>query len=246
MSAADILLKCGEIQKVLFFENFMTHLRPGEIMCINEPEWGDTLIFEHWRIHGIDFILNFKLLSEDSLIARGINPSYTRHEVLLEEKTLQQRDLHAQFLERLRLDGKTLDQVKKQFEQEGRDGSLLDFKEYTREMLEERLTPGKKTIQGDRNSNVEVLERQKEIPSDLQRPRLNQYFLTPPSAIEDLKALDGLEETIFDEKVEEWKALYLEPAPKAPGLRTTYPLFKEVVSISPRIYSFPDKELQID
>lgn len=224
----------------------MTHLRPGEIMCINEPEWGDTFIFEHWRIHGIDFILNFRLLSEDSLIARGINPSYTRHEVLLEEKTYQQRELHGQFLERLRLDGKTLEQVKKQFEQEGRDASLLDFKEYTREMLEERLVPGKKTIQGDRNSNIEVLERQKEVPSDLQRPRLNQYFLTPPSAIEDFKKYEELDETEFETYLQQWKELYLEPPPKVAGLRTTYPLFKEVTTVSPKIYTFPDKELQID
>ena len=246
MSSINALIKCGDFQRELFFSSFLTHNRPGEIVCVNNDSNGDSYIFEHWQINGVDFVACFRLLSEDSLIVEDVAYQYVSHERFLKDKSEQQRLLHDRFLEKLKEQGRTLKEAKAELERQGRDPSILDMREYTREMLEERLLPGKKTIQGDRYTNIEVLERQKEIPNDLQRPRLNQYFLTPSVHIQDFIKTDVTELERLKEIGEEWKRHFLVEAPRGIGLNTTLPFYQDVIDINPIIYEFPAKELNIE
>lgn len=244
MSAIEDLVKCGEIQRKIFFTNFLIHNRVGEMICVNDELSGDSFIFERWQIHGVNFVACFRLLSEDSLISSGIGYSYTPHEIIVQEKTAYQRVLYTQFLEKLQAEGKSLAEIKKQAEAQGKDSSLLDFKEYTRELLEEKLPPGKKTIQGDRNTTIEVLERQKEIPNDLQRARLNRYFLDPNTTIRAF--LDLANDETLQENIDAWKAHFLAEAPRTLQLSTTLPFLNETIEIRPQIFEFPAKELFVE
>jgi len=235
-SSIAALLDAGESQKKLFYQNFLSHNKIGEIICVNDEERGDTLIFERWSINGVQFVAAFCLLSEESMIVSDRNVVYHNHEHLLTIKTGQQRLMYEKFLDKLASDNITLEEVKKKLMEKGEETSHLDFKPYTREMLEERLPPGKKTIMGDRNSTIEVLERQKEIPSDLQRARLNRYVLKPPESIEDLKGI------MSDEDLADWESRYLVKPPVEIKLSTSLAFLKDVIYITPVIYSFPDKE----
>lgn len=114
------------------------------------------------------------------------------------------------------------------------------MQEFTRDMIEDRLPAGKKTIQGDRNSCIVVLERQKEIPNDLQKPRLNEYILGMPDAIL------GLMNNKNDDEVKGFSTMYLKYPPKSLGLSTTLPFFAETQIIKPNIYAFPEKELDVE
>jgi hypothetical protein len=244
MSALQDLTKCGDIQRQIFYTNFLIHNRVGEMICVNDEESGDSFIFERWQIHGVNFVACFRLLSEDSLISSGVGYSYSPHEVILQEKTAYQRVLYTQFLEKLQAEGKSLAEIKRQAEAQGKDSSLLDFKEYTREMLEEKLPPGKKTIQGDRNTTIEVLERQKEIPNDLQRARLNRYFLDANNTIQTL--LDLTNDETLQENIDAWKHHFLVEAPRTLPLSTTLPFLSETIEIRPQIFEFPAKEMLIE
>lgn len=244
MSVLEDLRLCGDVQRKIFYSNFLIHNRVGEMICVNDEESGDSFIFERWQIHGIDFVACFKLLSEDSMISAGIGYHYVSHEVILEEKTKRQKLLYVQFLEKLHSEGKSLAEIKRQAEAQGKDPSLFDFKEYTREMLEEKLPPGKKTIQGDRSETIEVLERQKEIPNDLQRARLNRYFLEPSATIQTLLGLT--EGDTFDEDLLAWKHHFLVESPRELHLSTSLPFLKETVIIRPEIFEFPAKELMVE
>ena len=214
------------------------------MMCVNDEGSGDSFIFERWQIHGINFVACFRLLSEDSLITSGVGYSYSSHLLILEEKTAQQRVLYLQFLEKLQAEGKSLVEIKKQAEAQGKDSSLLDFKEYTRELLEDKLPPGKKTIQGDRSTTIEVLERQKEIPNDLQRARLNRYYLDPDNTIQTL--LDLPEDDRLQENLDAWKHHFLSEAPRSLNLSTTLPFLSDTIEIRPQIFEFPAKELMVE
>ena len=214
------------------------------MMCVNDEGSGDSFIFERWQIHGINFVACFRLLSEDSLITSGVGYSYSSHLLILEEKTAHQRVLYLQFLEKLQAEGKSLVEIKKQAEAQGKDSSLLDFKEYTRELLEDKLPPGKKTIQGDRSTTIEVLERQKEIPNDLQRARLNRYYLDPDNTIQTL--LDLPEDDRLQENLDAWKHHFLSEAPRSLNLSTTLPFLSDTIEIRPQIFEFPAKELMVE
>jgi hypothetical protein len=242
MSALLDLERCGDIQRSIFFSNFLIHNQVGEMICVNDESTGDSYLFERWRIHGVDFVACFHILSEDSLITAGIGFRYRPHEILLEEKTARQQVLHQQFLDKLAAEGKTLAEVKKKAEAAGKDSSLFDLKVYTREMLEEKLPAGKKTIQGDRNSTIEVLERQQEIPNDLQRPRLNRYFLEPNKVIRDFV---DTPENILEESIEHFKATHLDMSPKHLPINSKLPFLRETIIIHPEIFEFPAKELQV-
>ena len=235
-SAIAALLDAGDNQRKLFFRNFLTHNKIGEMICVNDEERGDTIIFERWMVNGIQFVAAFCLLSEESLIVSGKTVLYQNHENLLDIKTSQQRVMYEKFLDKLAAENMTLEEVKKKLMDKGEETSHLDFKPYTRDMIEDRLPPGKKTIMGDRNSTIEVLERQKEIPSDLQRARLNRYVLVCPESIEELKKISS------EEELSEWEERYLVKPPREIELSTTVPFLKDLVYITPTIYSFPEKE----
>lgn len=243
MTAIQDLRKCGDIQRTIFYSSFLTHKQVGEMICVNDEPTGDSYLFEHWQIHGVNFVACFRLLSEDSLITGGIHFTYRRHEILLEEKTARQRVLHQQFLDKLEAEGKTLAEVKRKAEAAGKDPSLFDCKEYTREMLEEKLPAGKKTIQGDRNSYIELLERQSEVPNDLQRPRLNRFLVNPNDII---KSFIACGEENIEAKIAEFRETQLIAAPLELGLNTSLPFLRETIEIIPEIFEFPAKELHVD
>jgi hypothetical protein len=242
MSAVNDLRKCGDIQRTIFFTNFLVHTQVGEMICVSDESTGDSYMFERWQINGVDFVACFRLLSEDSLISAGIHYVYKRHEILLEEKTYRQRQLHQQFLDKLAAEGKTLAEVKRKAEAQGKDPTLLDCKEYTRDMLEDKLPAGKKTIQGDRNTYIEVLERQQEVPNDLQRPRLNRFILTPSKSIRDFIATS---EESFEESIALFKSEHLEYAPRDIPVNTSLPFLRETILVVPEIFEFPAKELNL-
>ena len=129
MSAIVDLRKCGDIQRTIFYSSFLSHRQVGEMICVSDQPTGDSYIFEHWQIHGVDFVACFHLLSEDSLITSGIHFTYRPHEILLEEKTARQRVLHQQFLEKIEAEGKTLAEIKRKAELAGKDPSMFDCNE---------------------------------------------------------------------------------------------------------------------
>lgn len=246
MSSIATLKRCGDIQREIFFSNFLHHNKVGEMTCVNDEGSGDTFLFERWRIHGVDFVACFRLLSEDSLITHDISFAYRPHEELLAIKSERQLQLYTEFVEKLRAEGKTVEEVKAKAVAQGKDPTLFDYSPYTREMLEEKLPAGKKTIMGDRNTVIEVLERQQEIPNDLQRPRLNRYFLEVDATIKSLMALsEDVEEDVLESQCKEWIERFLVNAPRGINLRTVVPFLRETIEIVPTIYEFPAKELNV-
>ena len=167
--AIDLLISAGENQKRLFFSNFLSSNKVGEIICAQGDESGDTYMFERWSVTGLDFIVAFRLLSEDSLIVSDISYQYQTIQSFVDSKESDNRRrfelLETSLKEKRNM---TLDEYRAEVEASGRDSSFLRYEEFTRDMIEDRLPPGKKTIQGDRNSCIVVLERQKDIPNDLQ------------------------------------------------------------------------------
>ena len=71
--AIDLLVSAGEHQKRLFYTNFLSSNKVGEIICVQCDDSGDTYMFERWSVTGIDFIVAFRLLSEDSMIVSDIS-----------------------------------------------------------------------------------------------------------------------------------------------------------------------------
>lgn len=69
----DLLVSAGEHQKRLFYNNFLTSNKVGEIICVQCDDSGDTYMFERWCVAGIDFIVGYRLMSEDSLIVADIS-----------------------------------------------------------------------------------------------------------------------------------------------------------------------------
>jgi len=243
-SAIANLLKCGDIQRDIFFGTFLHHQKVGEMICVNDENLGDSYLFERWSIHGIDFVACFRLLSEDSMIVHDIGYAYTPHEAFLELKSQRQLQLYNQFIDKLTAEGKTVEEIKSKAAAQGKDPHLFDYVPFSREVLEERLPPGKKTIMGDRHTTIEVLERQKEIPNDLQRPRLNRYLLEPSASIVALLAL--VEGDTLEEDCRAWCHAFLADAPRNIKLSTTLPFLAETIEIFPEIFAFPDKELQVE
>lgn len=71
--AIDLLVSAGEHQKRLFYSNFLSSNKVGEIICVQCDDSGDTYMFERWSVTGLDFIVAFRLLSEDSMIVADIS-----------------------------------------------------------------------------------------------------------------------------------------------------------------------------
>jgi len=239
--AIDLLVSAGEYQKKLFYANFLGNNKVGEIICVSCDDTGDTYLFERWSVCGVDFIVASCLLSEDSLLVSDVSYTYRPIEDFVREKESDNRERFAKLENDLKEKrNMTLEQYRAEIESSGRDSSFLTYTEFTRDHVEERLPPGKKTIQGDRNSCIVVLERQKEIPSDLQRARLNEFVVGIPDAVLELVNHEN------DDFVKGFSTNFLKMAPKSLGLSTTLPFFCHTQMIKPRIYSFPDKELDVE
>jgi hypothetical protein len=237
----DLLVSAGEHQKKLFYSNFLSSNKVGEIICVNCDDTGDTYLFERWSVCGIDFIVASCLLSEDSLLVSDISYSYRAIEDFVREKETDNRERFAKLERDLKEKrNMTLEEYRAEIESSGRDASFLTYQEFTRDQVEDRLPPGKKTIQGDRNSCIVVLERQREIPNDLQRARLNEFVVGIPDAVLELVNQDN------ENFVAGFRTNFLKLPPKSLGLSTTLPFFCHTQMIRPTIYSFPAKELDVE
>jgi hypothetical protein len=239
--AIDLLISAGEHQKRLFYHNFLTSNKVGEILCVQCDESGDTYMFERWSVTGIDFVVAFRLLSEDSMIVADYSYQYQPIQSFVDAKESDNRRrfelLETSLKEKRNM---TIDEYRAELEASGRDASHLMYSEFTRDHIEDRIPPGKKTIQGDRNSCIVVLERQKEIPNDLQRARLNEYVMGMPDEV--LQLMNHKD----DDEVKGFSTNFLKMAPKSLGLSTTLPFFIHTQIIKPTIYAFPDKEVDVE
>lgn len=224
ISPAELLAECGAFQQKMFFRHFMSTGRVGEIMASQITDEGDRVFYERFCVADISFVASFRILMEDSMIMRGMNFSYKKIEDFV---AVRENENRIRFRDR----GET-DAV---------------YEEFTRAMVEERLSPGKMTINGDRNSQIRVLYRQADIPSDKQQPRLNEYILIKPLEVLELEQLldrfesEDLTEEQYLHEIAEWKRVHLEVNMRLsfPDLGTGIPFLKETFSISPRIYEWP-------
>jgi hypothetical protein len=239
--AIDLLVSAGEHQKRLFYSNFLSNNKVGEIICVQCDDSGDTYMFERWSVTGLDFVVAFRLLSEDSMIVADMSYQYQPIQSFVDAKESDNRRRFEQLETSLKEKrNMTIEEYRAEVEASGRDASFLRYEEFTRDHIEDRIPPGKKTIQGDRNSCIVVLERQKDIPNDLQRARLNEYVMGMPDEILQLMNHEN------DDEMKGFSTNFLKFAPKSLGLSTTLPFFIHTQIIKPTIYAFPEKEVDVE
>lgn len=238
-SAIDTLIACGERQRQLFFQHFLTRNRIGEIVCVQTPS-EDSVLFERWEIHGKGFIGTTILQSEDSIIVAGKQATYRPIEEFVEDRERSNKERFAQLHELLKKDNLTLEEAKKKAVEAGQDPTVFDYREIKRHDIEDRLPPGKKTIQGDRRSEILVCERQIDIPNDLQQASLNVYRIQIPDFIKEFAELQE------DNQIKEWIEENTAPAPTDIGLSTTLPFIKKIHYVTPVIYQFPANEVDVE
>lgn len=136
-NSIDALLLAGEHQKKLFYSNFLSHNRVGEIICTQCDDTGDTYLFERWQVCGHDFVVAFRLLSEDSMLVADHSYTYKRIETFVEEKERENRQRFAKLEEELKeKKNMTLEEYRAEMEAGGRDSSFLQYQEFTRDMIE--------------------------------------------------------------------------------------------------------------
>ena len=233
----QLLRDCGEQQKRLFYEQFMSSGKVGEITCVNGQDDEDTIMFERFS----DFIVSFRLLGEDSCIAMDRGLTERPVEEFVREKANEQSEKYKVFLHQLVLEKKTLEDVKEELVKEGSDPAIVDLVPFTRHHLEEMLPAGRKRINGDRNTRIQVMVRSKEIPSDLQLPAVWVYVLPYPEEVDVFyNKLESLEAR------EDWESVHLQSMFRDAKVGTHLPVLKRVIDVYPTVYRFPDKEVQVD
>jgi hypothetical protein len=233
----DLLRQSGDLQRKLFFEQFMSSGKVGEITCVNGVDNEDTIMFERFQ----DFIVVFRLMSEDSCIVAGVTCQERPVEEFVKEKSQEQNDKYKQFLHQLVLQKKTIEDVKDEIVANGGDPAQLDLVPFTRFHLEEMLQPGRKRINGDRNTRIQVMMRSKEIPNDLQKPAVWVYLLPKPLEVkifyEDLETL---------EQREDFEAVHFQPMIRDMDVGCHLPILQRVIEVYPTIYRFPEKEVDVE
>lgn len=178
MNAIGLLRECGEIQKKLFLRQFFQSGKLGEITCVNGVDNEDTIMFERFS----EFIVCYRLWSEDSCDSIGRRYQELPVADFVAEKGAEQTSKYKDFLRTLVLQKKTLEELKAEIVAQGGDPSQVDLKEFTRFHVEEMLQPGRKRINGDRNTRIQIMQRHLEVPNDLQKPAISTYIL--PLAVE--------------------------------------------------------------
>ena len=235
----DLLYACAERQKQLFYENFLARGRVGEILCVQNNQ-EDTVLFERWEIHGKGLVTSTVLLCEDSVIIRGETPKKRPIEEFVEDRERINVERFAELEKILEKDGTTLEEAKQKAIEAGQSPLPFIYSEVTRTSIEDRLPPGKKTIQGDRRSEILVLERQTEIPSDLQQSALNVYRVSIPDFMADFIACKE------EEEMAEWLTENTCHPTESVPISTTLPFVKQVHYVYPTIYEWPDKEVDVE
>lgn len=237
MQSLQVLRSCADLQRELFYAQFMSSGKAGEITCINGVDNSDTILFERFS----EFIVCFRLLSEDTCDATDRHFKELPVEQFIKEKAEEQSVKYKQFLHNLVLQKKTLDEVKEEIVASGGDPASVDFVPFTRFHLEEMLQPGRKRINGDRNSRIQIMMRSSDIPNDLQKPAVLVYVLPMPVDVDYFyTSIHTIEER------EKWEEENLEPMLRDFQVGTTLPLYKQVVNVLPTIYRFPEKEVDVE
>jgi len=239
-SAYETFMEVGETQRRLFYRNFLSNNRVGEIVCVNGFDDEDSFLFERFEVNSVGFIVCFRLVSEDSMISESISHSYVPVADFIQLMNTVLVRKHKDLLKKIETEGTTMAKLKKELEDEGRDPSVLDCVEFTRDKLEAELTTGRKRVSGDRSTEIQLLQRQLEVPNNLQRPRLNRYVLPLPDEIYSLV------ESKSDEETEQWKKDYLVSTPTGMELGCHLPLLRDKIDVFPTIYSFPEKEFDVE
>ncbi len=233
----DLLQQSGDLQRTLFFQQFMSSGKVGEITCVNGVDNEDTILFERYE----DFIVVFRLWSEDSCITANHTLKERPVQEFIQEKNEEQSEKYKQFLHNLVLQKKTLDEVKEEVEKQGGDPRALDLVPFTRYHLEEMLQPGRKRINGDRNTRIQVMVRSSEIPNDLQKPAVLVYIVPKPLEVkmfyEDLETLEDRED---------FESSHFQPMFRHVEVGCHLPLLRRVVDVYPTIYRFPEKEVDVE
>jgi hypothetical protein len=235
MSALTLLRDCGEIQKKLFFAQFFQSGKSGEITCVNGVDNEDTILFERFE----NFIVCYRLWCEDS--CDSVGKHYLERPVadFVAEKGAEQSSKYKDFLRTLVLQKKTLEDVKEEILAEGGDPSQVDLKEFTRFHLEEMLQPGRKRINGDRNSRIQIMHRHIEVPNDLQKPAISAFVLPLAPEVDQYYAFTSIEEK------DAWVAMHLSPMFRDEDIGCHLPMLTRVVDVYPTIYRFPEKEVDL-
>lgn len=239
MDALTVFHQCADTQKKLFYRHFLCNNKVGEITCVNGLENEDSYLFERFEVNGVGFIVVFRLACEDSMIAEGMTYRERPIEDFVAIKRDEVRKRYDEFLERLKVEGKTLAQAAEEVQKAGGDPSIVDYKEFTRAQLEDTMTPGRRRINGDRNTRIQILYRQTEVPSDLQQAGLEVFELPMPESVMDLLV------TLQEEEREEWKSQHLVDNDVKDDLGCHLPFLKTRIDVYPSIYRFPEKELDV-
>ena len=237
MNALQTLRACADLQRNLFYSQFMSSGKQGEITCVNGVDNSDTILFERFS----EFIVVYRLLSEDSCDGTGRHYKERPIEEFIAEKSAEQSEKYKQFLHSLVLEKRSLDEVKEEIVAAGGDPNSVDLIPFTRSHLEEMLAPGRKRINGDRNTRIQVMMRSSDIPNDLQRPAVLTYTLPmPPDVDHFYKSITTLEER------SEWEDENLEPMLREAEVGTSLPMLKRVVEVMPVIFRFPANEVDVE
>ena len=240
MAALATLERCADIQKRLFYKQFLNNNKVGEIICVNGVDNADSFLFERMEINGVGFVVAFRLMGEDSLISEGCY--YQEYPVadFVHLKEAEGKMQYQKFMAQLKKENKTLATVAEAVRLAGGDPSSVDYKEFTRTQLEDSLPPGRRRINGDRNTRLQILFRQYDIPNDLQKAALEVYELPlPESAIELLTSYK-------EEDREAWIAEHLVQCPAGIDMGCHLPFLNTTCDVHPIIYRFPERELDME
>lgn len=235
MNSLQLLKECGEIQKKLFFSSFFSSGKLGEITCVNGVDNEDTIMYERFE----DFIVCYRLWCEDTCDSVGKHYTELPVDQFVREKGVEQSSKYTDFLKTLVLQKKTLDELKAEIVASGGDPTQVDLKEFTRFHLEEMLQPGRKRINGDRHTRIQIMHRHVEIPSDLQKPAISVFVLPLAEEIQEFYSFTELEAK------EDWVQKHLSPMFRDEEMGCHLPMLSRVVDVFPTIYRFPEKEVDL-
>ena len=240
MSALATLAECAETQKRLFYKQFLNNNKIGEIVCVNGFENSDSFLFERMEVHGVGFIVTFRLVGEDSLISEGLHFEERPVAQFVLEKKSEMEVKYKKFMDHLKKENKTLATVAEDIRKAGGDPSVVDYKEFTRDILEDSMHPGRRRINGDRNTRIQVMYRQEDIPNDLQKPALEVFELPMPDEVSEFLL------AYQEDAREAWIASHLVPCPPGLDMGCHLPFLKQKCDVKPVIYRFPERELDME
>lgn len=196
----------------------------------------DTIMYERFD----NFIVCYRLWSEDSCDSTGKFYAERPVDEFVVAKAAEQTERYTDFLKSLVLAKRTLEELKAEVQGQGGDPTQFDLKQFTRFHLEEMLQPGRKRINGDRHTRIQIMHRHAEIPNDLQKAALSVFELPLPAEVETFFSFTDLDQQ------SEWTKENLTPMTRVYDVGCYLPLLARVVDVYPTIYRFPEKEVDVE